>query len=120
MRSNCLFKPMFLTAACLAVMPVFSQDIKAPVPADTVCTRLVEPKVTVPVPTQAEFSATVIIKDGTPAEHEILVVQGLQDRKTQRSLTTAIFEANRQLRCEGFTGKVTRRFVIPATPVDKS
>jgi hypothetical protein len=79
-----------------------------------------EPRVTVPVPTQTEFAATLTITEGKHTTSEILVVQGARDRRTQRALISAVDTALRQLRCEGFTGKVTRRFVIPATPVDKS
>lgn len=116
MHSNCWFKPMLLTAACLATMPVFGQETGIQVPAETVCTRVVEPQITGPVPKEVEFAAVLTIKDGRPISSEITVVRGSNDRRSQRALLSAVEVANRQLRCEGFNGKVTRRFVIPATP----
>jgi hypothetical protein len=109
-----------IAAACFIGAPSRAQDAQPPVPAESVCTRLVEPKLTVPVSNETEFAAEVTIKDGKLAMQEILVVRGAGDRRTQRMILTALQDANMQLRCEGFTGKVTRRFVIPATPAEKS
>ncbi len=114
-----LHRYSLIAATCLVGASSYAQDAQAPVPAETVCTRLVEPKVTMPVPTQAEFAATLTIADGKDTTIEILVVRGVQERRTQRALIHAVDVAMRQLRCEGFTGKVTRRFVIPATPAEK-
>lgn len=115
-----LHRYTLIAAACFMGAPSHAQDAQLPVPAESVCTRLVEPRVTMPVPTQAEFAATLTITDGKHSTSEILVVQGVGDRRTQRALISAVDVALRQLRCEGFTGKVTRRFVIPATPAEKS
>lgn len=120
MNSNVRSKLSWIAPSLLIALktgtPAFAQDTGAPVPADTVCMRLVEPKVIDPVPKEVEFAAVVTIKDGRPTGQEILVVRGSNDRRSQRALLSAVDFANRQLRCEGFNGKVTRRFVIPATP----
>jgi len=87
------------------------------VPAETVCTSVPEPQFTGARETESVFEAELTLRNGRAVASTITVARGLKDRRAQRLVLSAIEGANYAMRCGDFTGKVSRRFVVPAAPV---
>ena len=87
------------------------------VPAETVCTSVPEPQFTGVRETESVYEAELTLEQGRPVALSFKILQGLKDRRAQRAVIVALSDANRAMACGDFTGKVSRRHVVPATPV---
>lgn len=87
------------------------------VPAETVCTSVPEPQFYGARETESVYEAELTLAQGRPVAQSFKIVRGLKDRRAQRSVIVSMEKANFAMVCGDFTGKVSRRFVVPAAPV---
>ncbi len=110
-------KACFATAlwAALALQPAAHANGPA-VPAETVCTSVPEPQFHGVRETESVYEAELRIEQGRPVAQSIKILQGLKDRRAQRAVVVALSDANRAMVCGDFSGTVSRRHVVPASP----
>ncbi len=86
------------------------------VPAETVCESVPEPQFYGTRETESVYEAELTLEQGRPMAQTFKIVRGLNDRRAQRSVIQALSDANRAMACGNFSGKVSRRHVVPASP----
>ncbi len=86
------------------------------VPAETVCESLPEPQFQGVRETESVYESEITIEQGRPVAQSIKVLRGLSDRRAQRAVLLTLSDANRAMKCGDFSGKVSRRHVVPASP----
>lgn len=91
----------------------FVPDTSPAQAAHEVCSQLPEPQWPQGVVGDAEYEAFITLREGRAVAITTRVIRGVGDRRLQRELMMRMDHANRGLVCEGFTGRVSRRFALP-------